>query len=535
MKKLFFCLTMVLIPYLIHAQVTEEWVARYDGSNGNYDEANAIAVDHVGNVYVTGKSEQSLLNYDCATIKYNPSGGEVWVQRYNGPENEWDYGIAIAVDAADDAYVLAQSFDNYVTFKYSTLQGNELWKKTLGNCTGAAALILDELANIYVTGAGYGTVNRGNEYTTIKYNHLGAEQWVQQYGGPDSLDDAASDVAVDNNGNVYVTGSIGGLLNIDYATIKYNHLGALQWARTYNGPADFEDGAAAIAVDDSGNVYVTGSSEQSYGIRDYATIKYNSEGVMQWVNRYDLGDDDVAKDIAVDQAGNVYVTGGSEGIGTSSDYATIKYNSEGVQQWIARYNGPDSSNDGAFALAVDASGNVYVTGASTNDWYEDCVTVKYNSDGSEIWVQRYNGPGNTSDQGKAIAVDDEGNVYVTGGSFGIGTKTDYVTIKYSQPVGVEHISNNIPDEFNLQQNFPNPFNPITKIKFQIPDFGFVNLKVYDVLGNEIATLVNEELPAGEYEIEFNTSTINHHPSSGIYFYQLKAGEFIQTKKMILLK
>jgi hypothetical protein len=87
----------------------------------------------------------------------------------------------------------------------------------------------------------------------------------------------------------------------------------------------------------------------------------------------------------------------------------------------------------------------------------------------------------------------------------------------------------------LEQNYPNPFNPTTNIGFRIADFGFVTLKVYDVLGNEIAALVNEEKPAGEYEVEFNPSTIIHHPTSGIYFYQLIAGSFIQTKKMILIK
>jgi hypothetical protein len=89
--------------------------------------------------------------------------------------------------------------------------------------------------------------------------------------------------------------------------------------------------------------------------------------------------------------------------------------------------------------------------------------------------------------------------------------------------------------FKLEQNYPNPFNPTTNIRFRISDFEYVTLKVYDVLGNEIATLVNEELPAGEYEVEFNTSSINHQPSSGIYFYQLKSGEFIQTRKMVYLK
>ena len=93
-------------------------------------------------------------------------------------------------------------------------------------------------------------------------------------------------------------------------------------------------------------------------------------------------------------------------------------------------------------------------------------------------------------------------------------------------------------EFSLYQNYPNPFNPITNIKFRIanlPDgkagFGLVTLKVYDVLGNEVATLINEEKQPGEYEVEFDASVL----ASGIYFYTIKAGDFSSTKKLILLK
>jgi photosystem II stability/assembly factor-like uncharacterized protein len=96
------------------------------------------------------------------------------------------------------------------------------------------------------------------------------------------------------------------------------------------------------------------------------------------------------------------------------------------------------------------------------------------------------------------------------------------------------------ETFHLSQNYPNPFNPATKIKFEIPDqvrydSRLVTLKVYDVLGNEVATLVNEEKQPGIYEVEFNPSSIKHLPSSGVYFYQLKSGNFVETKKMLLLK
>jgi len=90
-------------------------------------------------------------------------------------------------------------------------------------------------------------------------------------------------------------------------------------------------------------------------------------------------------------------------------------------------------------------------------------------------------------------------------------------------------------DYFLGQNFPNPFNPSTKISWQSSVGSWQTLKVYDVLGNELTTLVNEYKPAGSYEVEFNTSVIKNQPSSGIYFYQIRAGDFIQTKKMVLIK
>jgi hypothetical protein len=121
-------------------------------------------------------------------------------------------------------------------------------------------------------------------------------------------------------------------------------------------------------------------------------------------------------------------------------------------------------------------------------------------------------------------------------------KGNYLFYNTSDPVyaGAEEI---LPEGFVLYQNYPNPFNPSTKIKFSISSVGTrdrvsVQLKVYDVLGNEVATLVNKELAAGEYEVEFNShsglSGIKELPS-GIYFYQLKTNNFIQTKKMLMIK
>ena len=129
--------------------------------------------------------------------------------------------------------------------------------------------------------------------------------------------------------------------------MKYNAGGAQQWVARYDGPASSDDVANALAVDGSGNVYVTGWSTGSGTGYDYATVKYNAAGVQQWAARYDgpASGDDYAGALAVDGSGNVYVTGYSAGSGTGYDYATVKYNAAGVQQWAARYDGPASGDD----------------------------------------------------------------------------------------------------------------------------------------------------------------------------------------------
>lgn len=146
----------------------------------------------------------------------------------------------------------------------------------------------------------------------------------------------------------------------------------------------------------------------------------------QWVARYDNNNgDDRATAIAVDAAGNVYVTGTSSApLPVNYDYATVKYDSNGNQLWVARYDGPAGLADSATAIAVDTAGNVYVTGWSSGGFATDLdyATIKYDTNGNQLWVARYSGPGNGEDRATSIAVDAGGNVYVTGFSWGNGVR-----------------------------------------------------------------------------------------------------------------
>src|SRR5574341_1199708 len=365
-----------------------------------------------------------------------------WVRVHNGLGNGYDEAKALAVDDSGNVYVTGRSLgsiglDNFCTLKYNSW-GDSLWDRSyngLGNDIDVATSIaVDNSGNVYVTGY---TWNGGSDdYTTIKYSALGDTLWVRNYNGPGNGVDQANALTVDNNGNVYITGTsrgFGGTAR-DYATIKYSAIGDTLWIRRYDGPAGGQDDASfAIALDDSGNVYVTGFSRGVGSARDFATIKYNSIGDTLWLRRYNgpgFGDDS-AKALVVDSSGNIYVTGSSVGSGSGYDYTTIKYNSIGDTLWLRRFNGAGNGADLAQGLALDFQQNLYVTGYSWNGSSYDFLTVKYNSLGDTIWTKTYNGSGNGADVAQAVSVDKLLNLYLTGYSWN-GSSYDYVTIKYIQ-------------------------------------------------------------------------------------------------------
>jgi uncharacterized delta-60 repeat protein len=437
------------------AQVTQSWVARYDGTASDFDIATVVSHDESGNVYTAGGSLGTGSDYDYALVKYNSSGVQQWVARYNGPGNSEDVASAITVDLSGNIYLTGWSIGSgsgldFATLKYNS-SGTLLWAARYngpGNDFDEAyAIQVDSAGNVYVTGTSVGASGY-REIATIKYNSAGTQQWAARYSPGSSLASESRALAVDRFGNVYVTGwrflstDTSGS-TYDYITIKYNASGVQQWASLYNGPGSDSDRAVALKVDFSGNVFVTGGSVGAASGLDYATIKYNSSGVQQWVARYNGPGNslDVAAALGIDDTGAIIVTGQSEDSTTKMDYATVKYNASGVQQWVARYDPGNTGEDKAVALYLDCIGSIYVTGESADaGGLPDYATVKYSSSGTELWVRRYDGPGTLFDIAGAISVDLGGNILVTGASW--DTDFDYATIKYTptpangQPVAV---------------------------------------------------------------------------------------------------
>lgn len=376
------------------------------------------------------------------------SADTIWVRRYNGPGNSDDMASAIALDGSGNVYVTGQSWGSGTMYDYATIKyypdGDTGWVRKYngpGNeLDWATAIAVDKSGNVFITGASWGSGTMF-DYATIKYYPNGDTAWVRTYNGPGNDNDSACAMAVDGSGNVYVTGtSVAGATGPDYTTIKYDSSGNELWVRRYNNSEGFADRARAIALDSLGNVYVTGYSISSEGIPmpdyDYATVKYDSSGNRLWVTRYNgpANNWDWALAIAVDRSANVYVTGATSISTPTPDCATIKYDSTGNQLWAKTYNGTGDYSDEGNAVRVDASGNTYVSGwTSQTGTYLDYLILKYYPNGDTAWIRTYNGPASANDVSSAMALDKAGNVYVTGWSWTAGgddKNYDYATIKY---------------------------------------------------------------------------------------------------------
>jgi hypothetical protein len=447
-KQLLFLMSCFFCLHAI-GQVNIQWQKRYSSSGTYSDKAEDMVMDASGNIYVTGVARGSSGTLDYVTIKYNSSGVQQWIAEYNGPGNAMDEAHAIAIDASgNNIYVTGWSYGDSTTgFDYATIKynssGTRLWTARYNNSGAngtdeAFDVGVDNAGNVYVTGTSDGTSGT-SAATTIKYNSSGVQQIARRYTGSGGVNAAYAIWVSPTAGIIYVTGYAyqGTSADFNFVTIKYNSAVTQRWAVQYNGPASKYDEARALAIDPQGNVYVTGYSlTATPGNFDYSTVKYDSTGAQKWAKNYNgTGNDiDKANTIKLDAVSNVYVTGKSVGTGTNAeDILTIKYDKSGNLKWTARYNSPSNNYDEGKAIAIDANRNVYITGYSyTTGSSNDYITLKYDSTGVQQWVTKYNGTGNNADLAAAILLDNSGNVFITGSSKGTNSLEDYETIKYCQ-------------------------------------------------------------------------------------------------------
>jgi uncharacterized delta-60 repeat protein len=576
MKKLSFLILIFSFLTLTSTCFAQEWVRTYKNLNGGLkdgeDKAHGMVIDSSGFIIVAGYVSDCETGTDICIIKYKPDGDTLWVRTVKGAGASEDKAYAITVDDLDNIYItgITSGLNNYsdiITLKYSP-SGQLLWTKTFdGTAHGpdkGSVICIDASRNIYVAGYTTGATS-GEDYVLLKYNSSGTLQWFKTYDGPGHNTDIATSIAVNNSLTdcedfVVISGySRSGQTEEteDIVTIAYKESNGEQlWLSRVNGSesGNVMDKAYAITVDKNNAIFVAGYSQRSTTAKDIITIAYNYNGGISWKKFYNgpANSDDIAFNVLATQDNNILVCGSSKNSSQygTEDYITLDYHSNnGTLKWHNTLNGPGNSIDVANTMAISKNGqSVLVTGYSkagpTSPRY-DILTVKYKLANGELQDStRFNTTGFDESNASAIKLNDAGDIYISGFSSpldpnnhanSLRKKTYILTLKYNGTLQLSHgkpsSEDKIDKTYQLNQNFPNPFNPSTIISFNIPKDAFTKITIYDMLGREIKNLVSENLSAGVHTVQFDGSNL----SSGIYFYELNVNGVKNIKKMMLVK
>ena len=428
-------------------------------------------------------------NYESYQILkcFDSEGNYKWNYEYLSPFSEGlisDFNILN--DQAGYLYLVfgqyingSPTWDSNILIKKFSKLGNQIWS--------------EEINEVSPGGTGFSTMDQGNEIfifahstnDTVQTNYLieidenGQQIWQKsiEYSGN------SNSIIVDLDEFVYIAGSSSDAYYSDILVKKYDSDVNQLWNYRYDGNAHFSDYTAAMQLDNEDHIIISGFCADTVGgLQTAVLISLDSSGNQRWIHKeYGTidGEPSVIKNLTLDSDNNIYFSTCKDG-----DIGTYKFSDDGNILWSQQFANSSWPDVWEFPRKISINGNrLLVTGTSR---YGERIYVA-----ALITVLQY----------------------------------DLSISSINDPTAI------LPLKFELSQNFPNPFNPSTKIKYTVPQSSNVVIKVFDILGNEIETLVNEEKQTGTYELTWYAENL----PSGIYFYRIQAGSFIDTKKMILLK
>ncbi len=458
-------LLLVALSTPAGAAMLPQWTASYNGVDNKEERAYDITTDSSGNIYITGQTADDTEYYDLFVAKYDPDGTLVWDEIWSGANGTNDWGYSIAVDEDGNVYVAGYT-DGGTTgadallVKF-TATGALDWDKVFdsGNLADYFYQIaLDDDGHVYAAGRG-STLTTGANFFVVKYETDGTYVWdILHSGAVIGGEDELSGMAVDGDGNVYLSGTIEVIESADViyrhdvALVKYNADGDFQWERLVSGDGagsnDYGDGVAvgATGVFFAG-MFVMDHTVDNVDLGFCHTLADNSE---YWRATYNGPGDDLdmlpqysariglaglnATGVATGPDGKGYMLGSLyNGFTGGYDLIVHKYAENGSWVWTATYSAGDNTRQYPIGLAVDEEGNVFVTAiehhisGNTNNY----LTIMIDSDGTVVDHQIFNGPGNGNDYAEAVAIDPDGNPVVTGiGYQGVSEDYNAYTIKY---------------------------------------------------------------------------------------------------------
>lgn len=432
------------------AQWRNVWLTQTDGGQSLTEIDFDLEIDSQGNIVTVGSVVDPSTGYDLLVRKYDRTGKLLWSRTWDGGSGGDESFGTILFDSADNIItsgtaVNASGNTDIVTIKYSP-GGQLLWARYydgpfggIDESYGWPGVGLDASGNIYA--CGYSQAADGvYEFVTIKYGASGNQSWAQRWRGPNQAYPHAYgySIKIAPGGSVYVSGTARNLAgNADYVLLKYDASGNPVWQRLFDGMHHGSDDAYTLVIDAAENIFVTGISESQYLNNDveYCVIKYTPDGTLQWEGRYGGNYGFHYGWIAeADGAGGVYVSGASMTSGGEYDIVTVRFASNGSLAWAQRFRDPRwFGDDWAYDLEIDPDGNLLVAGYGWNGFGEgdNAYLVKYSPNGQLLDSVIYDSPVHGDDRWFAVNVDDAGRVVVAGYSLGLGTGTDSSVAKFT--------------------------------------------------------------------------------------------------------
>ena len=499
----------------LHAQAPAmAWEAFFNGSLPGEDEARALIVAPDNTVYVTGSSTNIAPQGTISTLRYASDGTQLWADHPYGPsQDSQNGGMDMAIDPWGHVFVCGNFSANagdLCVVKYKP--SGRIWRRnfeqypTADVPDEATGIAVDANGEVYVSGTITSTSGMGLESYILKVDSAGNELWHDAFS-PSSADETATDIAVSPGGNVFVGGgwwNVDGSSGIDLSTARYSTNGLAQWKRGFSA-VGMDDAALRIRATVNDGLLAAGIATIG-STPDAVVVARDASGAVLWsATHAGTGNvDDAAVDVRELSDGRVAAAVHSRELvnGSLRHTVTTLLIDAGTVVWSRQFTGDAGLGAWPTSMIVDAADNIYIAGYAivAGGATTDGLVLKYDVGGTLTWSIPYDGGANSNDRFNAIALNSAGDVVVCGTSHTSTTESRYVTVQFGNAVGVDEMM--AEDRLAV---FPNPANDritITGIKPNAP------IEVFDALGGRVAI---ERAPS------INVSTW----ADGIYFVKVE--------------
>ena len=477
----------------------------------------------------------AFLSLSAVMTSYAQAPDTVWTRIIGGNLNDYGYSVE---PTNDGGFIIAgctnsfgAGFNDCYIIKTDE-SGNTIWTKTYGGpATDKAYSVQQTQDNGYIVAGHTCSFGAGEcDVWLLKLNANGDTAWTKTYGGSDY--DFSKSVMQLSDGGYVIAGHTGssGAGSYDFYLIRTDASGAVIWENTYGGTQ--WDMAWSVDTTAEGGFIATGWTESfGAGGEDTYIIKTDAGGDTLWTRVLGGTGDEDGREVQLTSDGRYIIVGSTESFYPGSRYIyLIKMDSSGDTLWTKAYGGPDGNRGYSVHQTTD---NGYVIAGYTYSYTSlwDAYIVRTGADGDTLWTRTFGWV--DWDYAHSVRQTLDGGFIVAGWAEPYGPDYDYVwLLRLGAETDIDNRRDNlIPERFAITQNYPNPFNAQTAINYDLPSASDVKIDIYDILGCKVETLMQGEQQAGYHQVMWNASDY----SSGVYFYRIEAGDFAETKKMILLK